>query len=340
MKLASLSSDPQGRPAGRDGFLVLVSRDLRRYIAADAITPCLQYALDHWQRIKPQLQLLSDQLNQDPACGQPFTSASCAAPLPRAYQWIDASAYLNHVALVRKARGAELPPSLNHDPLIYQGGSDKLLGPTEPIAADPSWGIDFEAEIAVITTDIAQGSDAVDCEKGIALVTLVNDVSLRNLIPTELAKGFGFYQSKPASAFAPVAVTPDELDPHWHGAKLHLPLHVWLNGELFGHPDAGTDMAFSFAELLTHCCKTRSLTAGTLLGSGTVSNKQQGLWGSSIANGGVGYCCLAELRMYEMIEQGSAVTPFLTPGDRVKIEMSDPQGNSLFGAIEQQVVLS
>ncbi|RDE24451.1 2-keto-4-pentenoate hydratase [Motiliproteus coralliicola] len=338
MKLATLIKDANGNSLGRDGQLVIVSRDLTRAQPVPEIAPTLQAALDNWQHMEPELQRRFTEFEQDPTAGETFDPKRCGAPLPRAYHWADGSAYLNHVALVRKARGAEMPPSFEQDPLIYQGGSDIMLGPTAPIIGDPRWGIDFEAEVVVITTDLDQGSTPDQCESAIALLTLVNDVSLRNLIPNELAKGFGFYQSKPASAFAPVVLTPDELAPHWQSAKLNLPLRVWLNDQPFGYPDAGVDMNFNFAQLLAHCCKTRALGAGTLLGSGTVSNKQQGLWGSSIVNGGVGYCCLAELRMYEAIEQGQPSTPFLGDGDRVRIEMTDQNGMSLFGTIEQQVV--
>jgi fumarylacetoacetate (FAA) hydrolase len=338
MKLASLKQHGNLRANDRDGTLVVVSRDLRRCISAAGIAPTLQAALDNWDHCRPELEQLSDLLNNASLARQmPFEPDHCLAPLPRAYHWADASAYLNHVALVRKARGAELPPSFNTDPLIYQGGSDRFIGPTEPIIAAEAWGIDFEAEVAVITTDLPMGADRQQCRDAIALVTLVNDLSLRYLIPDELAKGFGFYQSKPASAFAPVAVTPDELAPHWHDDKVHLPLRVWLNNHPFGYPNAGQDMSFSFTELLHHCAVTRELGAGTILGSGTVSNAQDGLWGSSISNGGVGYCCLAELRMYETIDQGQPSTPFMRDGDRVKIEMLDEANRSIFGAINQQV---
>jgi fumarylacetoacetate (FAA) hydrolase len=338
MKLASLKQHRNQRAHDRDGQLVVVSRDLKRCISATGIAPTLQAALDDWDNCRPELEQLSELLNNASlARQQPFEPQDCLAPLPRAYHWADGSAYLNHVALVRKARGAELPSSFDTDPLIYQGGSDRLSGPREPIIAAEAWGIDFEAEVVVITTDIPLGAKRQRCRDAIALITLVNDVSLRYLIPPELAKGFGFYQSKPASAFAPVAVTPDELAPHWRDDKVHLPLRVWLNDQPFGFPNAGQDMNFNFSELLHHCAVTRELGAGTLLGSGTVSNAQDGLWGSSIANGGVGYCCLAELRMYETIEQGQPSTPFMKDGDRVRIEMFDETNRSIFGAIDQRV---
>lgn len=254
------------------------------------------------------------------------------------YQWADGSAYINHVELVRRARGAALPPSFWTDPLMYQGGSDSFIGPRDPIyALSEDWGIDLEAEVAVITGDLPMGASRSECAQAIRLVMLVNDVSLRNLIPGELAKGFGFFQSKAASAFSPVAVTPDELGDAWHDAKAHLPLVVHLNRKLFGKPNAGVDMTFDFSQLVAHAAKTRAMEAGSIIGSGTVSNKQGSLHGSSIENGGVGYCCLAELRMYETIERGAAQTAFLKFGDSVRIEMFDAQGRSIFGAIEQTV---
>ncbi|MGE5945238.1 MAG: fumarylacetoacetate hydrolase family protein, partial [Betaproteobacteria bacterium] len=268
----------------------------------------------------------------------PFDPAACHSPLPRAYQWADGSAYVNHVELVRRARGAELPPEFWTDPLMYQGGSDSFVGPRDPVwALDEAWGIDLEAEVAVITGDLRMGATPAEAGKAIRLLMLVNDVSLRNLIPAELAKGFGFFQSKPASAFSPVAITPDELGADWRDGRVHRPLTVHLNGTLFGNPDAGTDMVFNFPQLVAHVTKTREMEAGSIIGSGTVSNKQGGLHGSSIVNGGVGYCCLAEVRMYETIESGKPQTPFLRFGDTVKIEMFGRDGASLFGAIEQRV---
>lgn len=332
MKLATL------RRGGRDGTLVVVSRDLARCRPVPAIARTLQAALDDWPDCETPLRQVYEALDSG-ALGdaETFDPAACHSPLPRAYQWADGSAYVNHVELVRKARGAELPPSFYHDPLMYQGGSDSFIGPRDAIRADPQWGIDFEAEVAVVTGDVPLGVAPADAAEAIRLVMLVNDVSLRNLIPGELAKGFGFFQSKPASAFSPVAVTPDELGEAWHNARLHLPLGVYLNGKLFGRPDAGKDMTFDFGRLIAHAARTRELEAGTIVGSGTVSNKQGGLWGSSIDNGGVGYGCLAELRMYETIEQGQPATPFMQGGDTVRIEMRDAGGTSVFGAIENTV---
>lgn len=332
MKLATLKA------GGRDGTLVVVSRDLTRCRAVPAIARTLQAALDDWAGCEAQLRQVYEAINSGALEAEPFDQSACHSPLPRAYQWADGSAYLNHVELVRKARNAEVPASFYSDPLMYQGGSDSFIGPRDAIVADERWGIDFEAEVAVITGDLPLGAGSVDAARAIRLVMLVNDVSLRNLIPGELAKGFGFFQSKPASAFSPVAVTPDELGPAWREAKVHLPLVVHLNGALFGKPDAGEDMAFSFAELVAHVTRTRAAVAGTIVGSGTVSNKQGNLWGSSIAHGGVGYCCLAEVRTYETIEQGAPVTPFMKHGDVVRIEMFDAEGNNVFGTIENTVM--
>jgi fumarylacetoacetate (FAA) hydrolase len=333
MKLATL------KRGGRDGTLVVVSRDLARCQAVGDIAVTLQQALDDWEAAAPQLAAVYEALNHGAARhAEPFEPRLCHSPLPRAYQWADGSAYINHVELVRKARGAQLPPELLTDPLMYQGGSDSFVGPCDPVwARDEAWGIDFEAEVAVVTGDLPMGATPDQCEKAIRLLMLVNDVSLRNLIPAELAKGFGFLQSKPASAFSPVAVTPDEPGDAWRGGKLHLPLRVELNGRLFGRPNAGMDMTFSFPELVSHLAKTREIEAGSIVGSGTVSNRQGGLFGSSVDNGGVGYCCIAELRMYETIERGMAQTGFMRFGDRVRIEMLDARGESIFGAIEQTV---
>jgi fumarylacetoacetate (FAA) hydrolase len=333
MKLASLKS------GGRDGTLVVVSRDLVTCQAVPEIAPTLQRALDDWDRVQPRLLHVYEQLNAGSAPrAESFIEAECASPLPRAFQWADGSAYINHVELVRKARGAAVPPAFYQDPLMYQGGSDAFVGPCDPIAVlSEDWGVDLEAEVAVVTGDVPMGASVEQAARAIRLVMLVNDVSLRNLIPKELEKGFGFFQSKPASAFSPVAVTPEELGDAWRGSKLHLPLLVTLNGEPFGRPDAGEDMTFSFAQLIAHAARTRELTAGSIIGSGTVSNKQGGLHGSSIANGGVGYCCLAELRMYETIERGAPQTPFLRFGDTVRIEMQGADGTSIFGAIDQEV---
>ncbi|MCG2583184.1 fumarylacetoacetate hydrolase family protein [Massilia sp. TS11] len=333
MKLATLKSQQ------RDGTLVVVARDLSQCQAVPDIAPNLQYALDHWERVRPQLEEVYTALNHGAARhAQPFDEAACHSPLPRAYQWADGSAYINHVELVRKARGAEVPPSFYTDPLMYQGGSDSFVGPRDPIAVlSEDWGVDLEAEVAIITGDVPMGASPEQAAQAIRLIMLVNDVSLRNLIPAELNKGFGFFQSKPASAFSPVCITPDELGAAWADSKVHLPLLVALNGQPFGKPNAGEDMTFSFAQLVAHAAKTRELGAGSIIGSGTVSNKQGSLHGSSIANGGVGYCCLAEVRMYETIEGGKPQTPFLHFGDRVRIEMHDAHGASIFGAIDQQV---
>jgi fumarylacetoacetate (FAA) hydrolase len=325
MRLASL----QG---GRDGRLVVVDAAAGACRAATGIAPTLQAALDDWPRAAPALATLAASLAIPGAPDTvPFDPTACAAPLPRAFHWVDGSAYVNHVELVRKARGAELPASFWTDPLVYQGGADDFLGPTAD-APFPSedFGIDFEAEVAVIVGDVPMGSTAADVRArgDIRLVMLVNDWSLRNLIPAELAKGFGFYQSKPATAFSPLAVTPDELGSAWDGGKLALPLRTYLNGALFGAPDAGCDMTFDFPTLVAHCAKTRNLRAGTIVGSGTVSNYDRSK----------GSACVAERRMLEQIESGAARTPFLKFGDRVRIEMLDGTGRSLFGAIEQRVV--
>jgi len=333
MKLASLKS-------GRDGALVVVSRDLSRSVAVPHIAMTMQHALDHWNEAAPRLMRVYDLMNEGPVDGEhPFEPRACASPLPRAYQWADGSAYVTHVELVRKARGAEMPASFWADPLMYQGGSDSFIGPCEPIlAADETYGIDFEAEIAAITDDVPMGVDAHAAARHIKLLMLVNDVSLRNLIPGELEKGFGFFQSKPSSAFSPVAVTPDALGDAWRDGKLHLPLLSLLNGAGFGAPDAGEDMTFDFGQLIAHAAKTRPLCAGTIIGSGTVSNRgADGGPGRPIAEGGRGYSCIAEQRMVETIEGGAAKTPFLKHGDRVEIEMRDAKGRSIFGAIAQEV---
>ncbi len=329
MKLASL----QG---GRDGQLVVVSRDLARWLPAGPGVPTLQAALDDWAAIKPRLQAIATEL--ETGAGALFNASECLSPLPRAYQWADGSAYVNHVELVRKARNAQMPETFWTDPLMYQGGSDSFIGPSDPIrVADEGWGIDFEAEVAVITDDVPMGIDAAEAEPHIQLIMLVNDVSLRNLIPAELAKGFGFFQSKPSSAFSPVAVTPDELKGAWENTRLSRPLHSYLNGELFGKPQAGVDMTFGFAELIAHAAKTRPLAAGTIIGSGTVSNKLDGGPGKAVSEGGVGYSCIAEIRTIETIQHGQPTTPFLQFGDRVRIEMRDANDESIFGAIDQVV---
>jgi fumarylacetoacetate (FAA) hydrolase len=333
MKLATL------KDGSRDGRLVVVSRDLKHYQHVPKISATLQHALDNWELVSPALEAVYATLNAgDAVDAKAFDQQLCHSPLPRAYQWADGSAYINHVELVRKARNAEVPASFYTDPLMYQGGSDSFIGPRDPIyALSEEWGIDLEAEVAVVTGDVRMGASVDDAAKAIRLVMLVNDVSLRNLIPNELAKGFGFFQSKAASAFSPVAVTPDELGAHWADSKLNLPLLVDVNRKPFGKPNAGVDMTFNFAQLVAHAAATRELAAGTIIGSGTVSNKQGDLHGSSIENGGVGYCCLAEVRMYETIESGKPQTGFLRFGDSVRIEMHDEQGASIFGVIEQTV---
>lgn len=324
MKLASL------KRGGRDGALVVVSRDLARCAPVPEIAPTLQAALEDWARAEAGLRAVAGRLEEGQApTAEPFDARAAAAPLPRAYQWVDGSAYLYHVELVRKARKAEMPPSLYSDPLMYQGGSDSFIGPTDAILAeDEAWGIDFESEVAVITDDVPMGVTPERAAGHIKLVMLANDVSLRNLIPDELAKGFGFLQGKPATAFSPVAVTPDELGPAWDGGKVNLPLLSDLNGAPFGKPNAGHDMNFEFPALIAHAARTRELEAGTILGSGTVSNRAAG----------VGSSCIAERRMIETIGDGTAKTPFLKFGDRVRIEMLDADGRSIFGAIDQQVV--
>jgi len=317
---------------GRDGRLVVVSRDLARCVAVPEIAATLQEALDRWEALAPKLQAISTALNEGRhGDAFPVGSGGVAAPLPRAFHWADGSAYVNHVELVRKARGAEMPASFWTDPLVYQGGSDDFLGPTDDAQfASEQWGIDLEAEVAVITGDVPMGATAeqVRIRRDIRLVMLVNDWTLRNLTAAELAKGFGFYQSKPATGFSPVAVTPDELGTAWDGGKLCLPLLSQVNGRQLGAPDAGVDMTFEFPALIAHCARTRRLGAGTIIGSGTVSNCDRN-HGSS---------CLAEQRMLETIAQGAATTPFLRFGDRVRIEMLDAAGAAIFGAIDQRVV--
>lgn len=330
MKLASLNR-------GRDGALVVVSRDLSRYREVPEIAPTLQVALDDWAVVAPRLEAVFAEVQA--GAGSAFDQSACASPLPRAHHWVDGSAYVNHVELVRRARGAEMPASFWTDPLVYQGGSDDFTPPTAPIAVpDVAFGIDFEGEVAVVTDDVPMGARVADAARHIKLVLLVNDVSLRNLIPNELGKGFGFYQSKPATSFAPVAVSPDELGAAWRDTKIALPLTVTLNGVLFGHPDAGTDMTFSFAQLIAHVTRTRRLGAGAIIGSGTVSNKLGDGPGRPVAAGGAGYACIAEQRMIETIETGAPTTPFMAYGDRVRIEMFAADGGSVFGAIDQQVV--
>ncbi|ANO51141.1 fumarylacetoacetate hydrolase family protein [Woeseia oceani] len=330
MKLASLK-------VGRDGQLVVVSKDLSRYLSAANVAPTLQAALDNWAQARPALEAIASTL--ETGGGEPFQPEACASPLPRAYQWADGSAYVNHVELVRKARGAVLPESFWTDPLMYQGGSDSFIGPRDDIRlADEAWGIDFEAEVAVITDDVPMGVSPEAALDHVVMVMLVNDVSLRGLIPGELAKGFGFFQSKPSSAFSPVAVTPDELGDRWQAGKLHLPLLSFLNDQPFGKPDAGVDMTFNFGQLIAHAAKSRPLVAGSIVGSGTVSNLLDGGPGKPIAEGGVGYSCIAEIRTIETIQHGQPSTPFMRFGDRVRIEMQDDSGASIFGSIDQELV--
>ncbi|WP_299791066.1 fumarylacetoacetate hydrolase family protein [uncultured Shewanella sp.] len=324
MKLASYNN---GR---RDGQLMLVSKDLSKAVAVPAIANTMQQLLDAWELLQPQLQELYEALNDgliDSAVD--FDEAQCLSPLPRAYQWADGSAYVNHVELVRKARGAQMPESFWTDPLVYQGGSDCFIGPKADIPlASEDWGIDFESEIAVVTDDVPMGVKSENAEQHIKLLMLVNDVSLRNLIPGELAKGFGFYQAKPSSSFSPVAVTPDELGARWEDSKVHLPLITHLNDSLFGRPNAGVDMTFNFSQLVSHVAKTRPLGAGAIIGSGTISNYDRS----------AGSSCLAETRMLETIAEGKPSTSFMKFGDRVRIEMLDDNQKSIFGSIDQQVV--
>ncbi len=331
MKLASLKH-------GRDGRLVVVSQDLNWFTDAFLIAPTLQAALDDWERCEPRLRALAESLEHEGVPRGRFREHEAAPPLPRAYQWADGSAYVNHVELVRRARGAEMPESFWTDPLMYQGGSDGFLSPRDAIPlADESWGCDLEAEIVVVTGDVPQGATREEALAAIRLVGLVNDVSLRNLIPAELGKGFGFVQSKPASALSPVFVTPKALGDRWKDGKLHGELSVQLNGQDFGKADAGVDMTFDFGTLIAHLAKTRSLGAGTLIGSGTVSNKDaDGGPGKPVSEGGLGYSCIAEVRTVETILRGKPETPFLKHGDTVRIEMLDGR-HSIFGAIEQTV---
>jgi fumarylacetoacetate (FAA) hydrolase len=342
MKLATL------RDGTRDGALLVVSRDLTRAVRAESTVAglrTLQQLLDDWQsthlkveRVYAELNEVADGRRAAPFEVVDFDPACCTAPLPRAYQWADGSAYVNHVELVRRARGAEMPASFWTEPLMYQGGSDAFLGPCEPIElADEAWGIDLEGEVAVITDDVPMGATVDAAGERICLIMLVNDVSLRQLIPAELAKGFGFFHGKPSTAFSPVAVTPKELGPAWRDGKVHLPLLASINGRLLGRPNAGVDMTFSFPELVVHAARTRRLGAGSIIGSGTVSNKEAGGPGKPVEQGGAGYTCLAELRTVETLLGGTPKTPFLRFGDRVRIEMLDVAGRSIFGAIDQQV---
>ncbi len=323
MKFASLKNNT------RDGQLVVVDRALNKAIAIPEIASTLQQLLDNWSELAPKALVIYQQLNEGKLENTlDFNQEQCESPLPRAFQWADGSAYVNHVELVRKARNAEMPETFWTDPLMYQGGSDAFLGPRDNISIESTeYGIDMESEVAVIVDDTPMAATPEQAADKIRLVMLVNDVSLRNLIPGELAKGFGFFQSKPSSAFSPVAVTPDELGDSWDGKKLHLPLVTHLNGELFGEPNCGVDMTFDFPTIVAHAAKTRPLGAGAIIGSGTISNVDRSS-GSS---------CLAEKRMLEIIESGKPQTPFMQFGDRVKIEMFDEQGKSIFGAIDQVV---
>ena len=334
MKLATLDNGT------RDGMLVVVSKDLTRCCAAGYIAPTLQFALDNWERVAPELEVLARDVDHETVPCERFHERQAHSPLPRAYQWADGSAYINHVELVRRARGAEFPASFYTDPLMYQGGSDAFLPPRASIPlGDPAWGCDMEGEIACITDDVPMGVSVEDAAGHIKLLMLVNDVSLRGLIPAELEKGFGFFQSKPASAFSPVAVTPDELGEAWADSLIHLPLMVDLNGQPFGRANAGVDATFNLAQLVAHAAKTRNLSAGTIIGTGTVSNKgADGGPGQPVAKGGAGYSCIAEIRMIETIADGAPKTPFMQAGDTVRIEMRDAHNHSIFGAIEQQVV--
>jgi fumarylacetoacetate (FAA) hydrolase len=316
------------RKGGRDGTLIVVDQRLERGFAVPEIAPTLQTALENWEQKRLPLESAYSRLNEDPQLGFPLSFGELVSPLPRAYQWLDGSAYLSHVERVRRARGASMPPSFLTEPLMYQGGSDAFLGPCDPICVEQeAWGLDFEAEVAVVTDDVVQGVSPEQAAEHIKLVMLVNDVSLRNLIPAELKKGFGFLHGKPASAFSPVAVTPDELGDTWRKGKVHLPLRSYLSGEQMGEPDAGRDMQFDFPTLISHAAKTRPLGAGTIIGSGTVSNVDQSR----------GVSCLMERRVLEMVEHGMAITPFIRYGDRIRIEMLNTNGSSVFGAIEQEV---
>jgi len=322
MKLAS-------RRQGRDGALLVVSRDGTRYAPAHDIAPNLQSALDDWPRVEPRLRRLFEELVVAPLCGHPLSEVELMAPLPRAYEWIDGSAFINHILLVRRARGAQPPATLHSDPLVYQGASGCLLGPNDPFSlGDEQHGLDFESELAVVLGDTPRGTAASDAQAHIRLLMLANDWTFRTLVPPELAKGFGFFVSKPATAFSPFAVTPDELGDAYHAGRVHLPVQTRLNGALVGDPNAGPEMHFSFWDLLAHVTQTRALTAGTILGSGTVSN----------ADPARGVSCLAELRAREMIATGQAVTPFLRVGDHVEIAMFDEAGVNVFGTISERVV--
>jgi len=343
MKLATL------RNGTRDGALAIVSRDLSKAVyAADTIAglATLQQFLDDWDGYALAAERIAAEIDgatsNDEATRLPlfdFDPRQAMAPLPRAYQWADGSAYINHVELARKARGAEMPASFHTDPLMYQGCSDVFIGAMEPVpVVDDAWGVDLEGELAVIVDDTPMGATAAEALDHVRLITLVNDISLRNLIPNEVAKGFGFFHGKPASSFAPVTVTPDEFGPSWREGKVHLPLLASVNGKLIGRPNAGIDMTFSFADLIAHAARTRRLGAGTIIGSGTVSNKQEGGPGKPVGEGGEGYTCIAEIRVVETLLTGQPKTPFLRSGDRMRLEMRDADGASIFGAIDQVIV--
>ena len=333
MKLASLND------GSKDGQLIVVSKDLSKFAYASDVSQTMQNAMDNWEDVFNELTSLSNDLNRGNLKSKKFEPKNVLSPLPRSYQWADGSAYVNHVHLVRKARGADMPDSFWNDPLMYQGGSDDFIPPLSPIyLPDESWGIDMEGEIAVITGKVNMGTSSKEALSSIRLLMLVNDVSLRNLIPNELSKGFGFFQSKPSTAFSPVAVTPDELDNIWRDGKVHQVLEVDLNGEPLGRVNSGIDMTFSFPELISHACKSRNLGAGTIIGSGTVSNRDSdGGPGKSIKDGGLGYSCIAEIRMVETILKGKPLTPFMKFGDTTRIDMKGKDGSSIFGEIKQIV---
>jgi len=324
MKLASLKN------SSRDGLPIMVSRDLRKAVDISEISPSIRQVLERWKVLEPTLQSLSDRLNEGHIPDAfDLSPGQLESPLPRTFQWVDGSVYLNHAELVRKARNAEMPDLLYQEPMIYQGASDSFIGPCDPIVvASEQWGIDLEGEIAVITDDVPMGVSIEQANQHIKLIMLVNDVSLRNLMPSELSKGFGFFVSKPSTAFSPVAVTPDELGEAWNDGKVHLPLVCHVNGSLLGRPNAGVDCHFNFSELIAHAAQTRELRAGTIIGTGTVSNRDPT----------VGSACIQERRMLEKLEAGQMRTPHLRYGDRVRIEMFDHQGQSIFGAIDQQVI--
>jgi fumarylacetoacetate (FAA) hydrolase len=333
MKLASLNNNT------RDGQLVVVSRDLKKYVSVEDIARTLQEALDSWNHKKVLLEQVYTKLNnQELSTEKDFKQEDCLSPLPRAYAWLDGSAYINHVELTRKARNAQIPESFYTNPLMYQGGSDTFIAPHGDILVQKEeYGIDFEAEVAIITDDVPMGTSKEDANKHIKLLMLINDVSLRNLIPEELAKGIGFVNSKTSNAFSPVCITPDELEDSWIDSKVDLAINIFYNEEVFGKPICSQDMTFSFADLLQHAAKTRELGAGTIIGSGTVSNKLDGKEGKTIKDGGLGYSCIAEQRVVEIIKEGSAKTSFMNFEDRVEIFMNDKNGNSIFGSIKQKV---